>query len=61
MPFFDALGQADGLYMENRRSFSVGDNSTALFQFVALLDPVSETAQRWSCLLDVSTSNSDSV
>jgi UDP-glucose:glycoprotein glucosyltransferase len=32
-------------------SFSVGDNSTAVIQLVATLDPASEIAQRWAPLL----------
>ncbi|KAJ4473165.1 glycosyltransferase family 24 protein [Lentinula aciculospora] len=32
-------------------SFEVGDNSTALYQMAVILDPLSETAQKWSSLL----------
>jgi hypothetical protein len=37
------------------RSFEVGDNSTALYHVAVILDPLSETAQRWSSLLEVRT------
>lgn len=33
-------------------SFSIGNESTALFQFGVILDPLSETAQIWSALLE---------
>ncbi|KAI3613174.1 glycoprotein glucosyltransferase [Moniliophthora roreri] len=32
--------------------FEFGDNTTALYQIGVLLDPLSETAQKWSSLLD---------
>ncbi|KAI0073110.1 glycosyltransferase family 24 protein [Panus rudis PR-1116 ss-1] len=32
--------------------FTFGDNSTALFQFGVLLDPLSEAAQKWSSLIE---------
>ncbi|KAG7094908.1 hypothetical protein E1B28_005714 [Marasmius oreades] len=32
--------------------FEYGDNATAVYQVAALLDPLSETAQRWSSLLE---------
>ncbi|KAK7047284.1 killer toxin resistant protein [Paramarasmius palmivorus] len=32
--------------------FEFGDNSTALYQIGVLLDPLSETAQKWSSLMD---------
>lgn len=35
-----------------RRS-EFGDNSTALYHFGILLDPISEAAQKWSSLLEV--------
>ncbi|KAJ3727354.1 UDP-glucose:glycoprotein glucosyltransferase-domain-containing protein [Lentinula guzmanii] len=31
--------------------FEVGDNSTALYQIAVIVDPLSETAQKWSSLL----------
>ena len=31
--------------------FTFGDNSTALFNFGVVLDPLSESAQKWSSLL----------
>ncbi|KAF9077351.1 glycosyltransferase family 24 protein [Rhodocollybia butyracea] len=31
--------------------FKIGDNSTALYQIAVVLDPLSETAQKWSSLL----------
>jgi UDP-glucose:glycoprotein glucosyltransferase len=34
-------------------AFEIGDNSTALYHIVALIDPLSEVAQRWSSLLEV--------
>jgi hypothetical protein len=33
--------------------FQYGDNSTALYHVAVILDPLSETAQRWSSLLEV--------
>ncbi|KAJ7813688.1 glycosyltransferase family 24 protein [Mycena olivaceomarginata] len=33
-------------------AFEIGDNSTALYHIVALIDPLSEVAQRWSSLLE---------
>ena len=38
-----------------RRRFEIGDPSAALYQFGVLLDPVSESAQKWSALLVVRT------
>lgn len=35
------------------RRFEYGDNSTALFHFGVLLDPLSEAAQKWTSLLQV--------
>ncbi|KAL0579014.1 killer toxin resistant protein [Marasmius crinis-equi] len=32
--------------------FDFGDNTTAIYQIAVLLDPLSETAQRWSSLLE---------
>ncbi|KAJ8081870.1 killer toxin resistant protein [Marasmius tenuissimus] len=32
--------------------FEFGDNTTALYQIAVLLDPLSETAQRWSSILE---------
>jgi hypothetical protein len=34
--------------------FTVGDNTTALLQIGAVIDPLSEEAQKWSAILDVS-------
>ncbi len=37
------------------RAFSIGDNTTALYHFGVLVDPLSEAAQKWSSLFEVST------
>ena len=37
------------------RSFSHGDQETALIHVAAVLDPISETAQKWAPLLKVGT------
>ena len=36
------------------RKFEFGDNSTALLHFALLLDPLSEAAQKYSSLIEVS-------
>jgi UDP-glucose:glycoprotein glucosyltransferase len=33
--------------------FEFGNNSTALYHIAVLLDPLSETAQKWSSILEV--------
>ena len=33
--------------------FEIGDNSTALYNVAVVMDPLSETAQKWSSLLQV--------
>ena len=38
----------------NSSAFEFGDNTTALYQVGVLLDPLSETAQKWSPLMEVS-------
>lgn len=38
-----------------RRMFELGDNSTALYNVGVIIDPLSETAQKWSSLLHVSS------
>ena len=38
------------------RKFEFGDNSTAIFHIGVLLDPLSETAQKWAPLLEVGDS-----
>jgi len=46
----------DGLFMlmvVTFRVFEFGDNSTALYHVAVIMDPLSETAQRWSSLLEV--------
>lgn len=35
------------------RSFSIGDPETALLHVTAVIDPISEQAQKWSSLLQV--------
>ena len=40
-------------YILTSRSFSLGDPETAILHVAAVLDPVSEQAQRWSGLLKV--------
>lgn len=35
------------------RSFSIGDPETALLRVTAVIDPISEQAQKWSSLLQV--------
>ena len=35
------------------RSFSIGDNTTALYHFGVLVDPISEAAQKWTSLFEV--------
>ncbi|KAJ7342428.1 glycosyltransferase family 24 protein [Mycena albidolilacea] len=37
---------------DQHSAFEIGDNSTALYHIVALIDPLSEVAQRWSSLLE---------
>ncbi|KAF4618673.1 hypothetical protein D9613_009850 [Agrocybe pediades] len=39
------------LLSSEHTSFQFGDNSTALYHIAALVDPLSETGQRWSSLL----------
>lgn len=34
--------------------FEFGDNSTALYHLAVVVDPLSETAQKWSGILKVS-------
>jgi len=34
-------------------AFKIGDNSTALYHIAVLLDPLSETGQKWSSILKV--------
>ena len=34
-------------------AFSIGDNTTALYHFGVLVDPLSEVAQKWSSLFEV--------
>lgn len=41
----------------NYTSFVVGDEDTAVHQFGVILDPLSETAQSWSAILEVRLSN----
>ena len=36
-----------------RRKFEFGDSERAAFHIGVVLDPVSETAQKWSALLEV--------
>jgi hypothetical protein len=36
------------------RGFELGNNQTALYQVSFLLDPLSESAQKWSKLIEVS-------
>ena len=39
-------------------SVTVGDENLAMFQFAVILDPLSETAQSWSAILEVSPQSS---
>ena len=41
--------------------FTLGDNSTAFYHFGVIVDPLSETAQKWSSLLRVGIAVSLSV
>ena len=40
-----------------RSGFEFGDPETAIYHFGILLDPLSETAQKWSSILEVSSLN----
>ena len=41
------------------RSFEYGNNSTALFHFGVLIDPLSDAAQKWSSLIEVCSEQCD--
>ena len=46
----------DGMEFTDGRitsSFTIGDNSTALYHFGVIVDPLSESAQKWTSLFEV--------
>lgn len=45
--------------MDGFRTFEFGDNSTALYELAVLVDPLTETAQKWASILEWAASMPD--